>query len=289
MTGRKLGRGLDMLIAREPAQGRAEILDLDPAAIRPNPQQPRKRFALQDLEALKASVAREGVLQPVLVRKVGEQYELIAGERRLRASVELGLPKIPAILVTASDDRLLEIALIENIQRENLNPIELAQAYRQLMEVKEWTQELLAQSLGLSRPAVANTVRLLELPEDLQEALIRGHINMGHAKVLLSVTDPREQRLLFERIAEEKLTVRDLEEVRDAPPAPEAAAATPEAKPRPGRGAQKSAHILSLEEQFGERLGTKVRIRERGGKGRIAIDFYSPEDFERVRQILLGR
>lgn len=288
MTGRKLGRGLDMLIARESAVPHAEVLELDPHSIKPNPQQPRKRFSIQDLESLKASIAREGILQPLLVRKVGESYELVAGERRLRASQDLGLSKVPAILTSIPDERLLEVALIENIQREDLNPIELAQAYRQLMDVKSWTQELLAQSLGLSRPAVSNTIRLLELPEDIQNSLIRGHVTMGHAKVLLSVTDPKEQRLLFERIAEEKLTVRDLEGVKEtiAPPAPEAGSRA-EGRPKP-RAGQKSPHILSLEEQFSERLGTKVRIREKNGRGRIAIDFYSSDDFERVRQAILA-
>lgn len=289
MTGRKLGRGLDMLIAREPVPAtRTEVLELEPSQLKPNPQQPRKRFSIQDLEALKASISREGVLQPILVRKVGDTYEVVAGERRLRAAQELGLQKVPALLVEVGDDRLLEVALIENIQRENLNPIELAQAYRQLLEAKSWTQEQMAENLGLSRPAVANTVRLLELPEDIQGSLIRGHITMGHAKVLLSVPDPREQRLLFERIAEEKLTVRDLEGAREQVEAQKPdARETPEPKRRPRTGS-KSPHILSLEEQFSERLGTKVRIREKNGRGRLAIDFYTPDDFERVRRILLG-
>ncbi len=290
MTGRKLGRGLDMLIARESTPSRSELLELDPNSIRPNPQQPRKRFSIHDLESLKASIAREGVLQPLLVRKAEAGYELVAGERRLRASQDLGLAKVPAIVVTVADDRLLEVALIENIQREDLNPIELAQAYRQLMDMKTWTQELLAQNLGLSRPVVSNTIRLLELPDDIQNSLIRGHVSMGHAKVLLSVADPREQRLLFERIAEEKLSVRDLEGVKETTttpgPTPDSNASKPEARPRP-RAGQKSPHILSLEEQFSEKLGTKVRIREKNGRGRIAIDFYSKEDFERIRHSIL--
>lgn len=295
MTGRKLGRGLDMLIAREAAPSRPEVLDLDPAVIKPNPEQPRKRFAVNELEMLKASISKEGVLQPILVRKVGESYQVVAGERRLRAAQELGLSKIPALLASVPDDRLLEVALIENIQRENLNAIDLATAYRQLMEVKRWTQDALAQALGLSRPLVTNTLRLLELPEDMQNSIVRGHITMGHAKVLLSVSDPKEQRLLFEKIAEEKLSVRDLETAREASneqsaaaPAPTAAPASSGDRKRKPAPRNKTPLIVSLEERLAERLATKVRIREKEGRGRISIDFYSAEDFERIRDVILA-
>ncbi len=290
MTGRKLGRGLDMLIARESATPKnSEVLELNPASILPNPKQPRKRFAVNDLEMLKASIARDGVLQPILVRKVGETHQVVAGERRLRAARDLGLEKIPALLVAVGDDRLLEVALIENIQREDLNPIELALAYRQLMEVKKWTQEVLAQTLALSRPGVANTLRVLELPEDIQSSIIRGQITMGHAKVLLSVTDPKEQKLLFEKIAEEKLTVRDLEGARETlGAAAEVGVGSGPVKDRRARIGQKDPLLVSLEERFSEKLGTRVRIREKGGRGRVVIEFYTGEDFERIRQLILA-
>ena len=289
MTGRKLGRGLEMLISKEPGQAAGgEVVQLEPGSVDPNPQQPRKRFNIQELEMLKASIARDGFLQPVLVRKVGDRYQLVVGERRLRAAQDLGLEKIPAIVSSVGDDRLLELALIENVQREDLNPIELANGYQQLMEVKGWTQEALAEALGLSRSGVSNTLRLLELPEDMQASIARGHISMGHAKVLLSVEDPREQRLLFEKIAEEKLTVRDLEEERDSGASPPADGGEKGSGRKPRRGAgEVPAHVLSLEERLAERLGTRVRIRERGGKGRVIIEFYSSEDFERIRQIIL--
>ncbi|HVR74857.1 MAG TPA: ParB/RepB/Spo0J family partition protein [Planctomycetota bacterium] len=287
-----------MLIAREAAPSRTEVLDLDPTAIKPNPEQPRKRFAANELEMLKASISKEGILQPILVRKVGESYQVVAGERRLRAAQELGLSRIPALLAAVPDDRLLEVALIENIQRENLNAIDLASAYRQLMEVKRWTQDALAQALGLSRPLVSNTLRLLELPEDMQNSIVRGHITMGHAKVLLSVSDPKEQRLLFEKIAEEKLSVRDLETAREASSEQSAAAPAapaPTAAPVPGADRKrkpaprnKTPLIVSLEESLAERLATKVRIREKEGRGRISIDFYSAEDFERIRDVILA-
>jgi ParB family chromosome partitioning protein len=287
MTPRKLGRGLDVLIGKEETPVSSELLELSPSQIKPNPDQPRKRFSINDLEMLKASISREGLLQPILVRKVGESYQLVAGERRLRAAQDLGLEKIPAILVKVGDERMLELALIENVQREDLNPIELARAYRQLMEVKSWTQEALAQALNLSRPAISNTVRLLDLAQDIQEALVRGQITMGHAKVLLSVTEPKEQRLLFEKIAEEKLTVRDLEDVREVSESVEPEREEGKRGKR-GKDSRKKPHIISLEEQLSEQLGTRVRIHEREGKGRVTIEFYSTDDFERIRSVLLG-
>ena len=186
MPGSKLGRGLDLLIAREPSPKGTTVLQLDPNAIQHNPEQPRKAFSSNELDMLKASISQEGVLQPILVRQLGDSHQLVAGERRLRAAQDLGLKKIPALAVTIGEERLLEVALIENIQRENLNPIELAEAYRELMEARGWTQEVLSRSLGVSRAAVSNTIRVLELPDNMQDAMVRGHITMGHAKVLLT-------------------------------------------------------------------------------------------------------
>jgi ParB family chromosome partitioning protein len=277
-----------MLIANEGATSSSEILQVDPKKVEPNPFQPRKRFPINELESLKTSIAKEGLLQPVLVRRVGENYQLVAGERRLRAAQDLGLEKIPAVLLPVGDDRLLEMALIENVHREDLNPIELANAYRQLMQFKGWTQEALAENLGLGRPTVSNTLRLLDLPADIQDSIARAHITMGHAKVLLSVTDPKEQRLLFEKIAEDKLTVRDLEEHRDDVIPTESAGDHPGGKKRKGRPAHQNPETATLEEDLSEKLGTRVRIRERKGKGRIVIDFYSPEDFDRIRGLLLA-
>lgn len=290
MTGRKLGRGLDMLISRNEAPRTTEVLEIDPTRIRVNPDQPRKRFAAEELEALKTSLAREGFLQPLVVRRDGDDaYQLVAGERRLRAAQELGLETVPALVVNVGEERLLELALVENVQREDLNPIELACGYRQLLQVKGWTQEALAENLSLSRSSVSNTLRLLDLPEDMQGSIARGHISMGHAKILLSVTDPQERRILFERIAEEKLSVRDLEEEREGLPQPEGRSRSPGSrKGRQGGSAGVAPHIASLEEQLGERLGTRVRIRERNGRGRLVIEFYSSDDFDRIRGIIGG-
>jgi ParB family chromosome partitioning protein len=276
-----------MLISQEPVPPTGEILQLDPRRIAPNPDQPRKRFPASELEMLKASIAREGCLQPLLVRQDGDSFQLVAGERRLRAAQELELKTVPAVLLPVGEDRLLELALVENVQREDLNPIELAQGYRQLMDVKGWTQENLAEALGVSRSGVSNTLRLLELPEDIQDSIARGQITMGHAKVLLSVSEPREQRLLFERIAEEKLTVRDLEEEREAK-MPPGGDQSPRRRKKPRDGVTTPPHIQNLEEQFSEALGTRVRIRERRGRGKLVIEFYSAEDFERIRNVLFA-
>jgi len=286
MSSRRLGRGLDALIQKPPAAGEEPspgVVQIDPREVLANPCQPRKRFALNELEELKASISKEGMLQPLVVRKRGERYELIAGERRLRVAKDLGLAAVPAMVMDVPDDRLLEIALIENIHREDLNPIELAEAFRDLMRLKGWTQEALAGHLSLSRPGVTNTIRLLDLPQDIQTAIARGQITMGHAKVLLSVADPKEQRLLFEKIAEERLSVRDLEAARSEVGPPEPSGARPVRK-----AARKSPNIASLEEELSGALGTRVTIRQGKVKGVVGIEFYTPDDFERIRKAILA-
>lgn len=281
MSVRKLGRGLDVLIAQPSTSKEQTILQIDPNTIQANPRQPRKRFSLNELEELKASISKEGILQPVLVRERGGKYELIAGERRLRAAQDLGLTTVPAILLDVSDDRLLELALVENIHRENLNPVEVAEAFRQLIQIKSWTQEALAENLHFSRSGVANYLRILELPEDIQNAIARGQISMGHAKVLLSISDPKEQRLLFEKIAEEKLSVRDLEQART-----ETGATDSRKKAIRRKSVDKSPQIQSLEEEIGTAVGTKVSIRQGKSKGSVTVEFYSNDDFERIRKLL---
>lgn len=326
MSSRKLGRGLDSLLQgtrkKEPPPGPApapaeappappeaavqepvtspesppapdpapvatggeEVLRISLKRIEPNPYQPRLTFDSDELHALKTSIAREGVMQPVLVRPHGEGFQLVAGERRFRASGELGLEDIPAIVQEVPDEKLLELALIENLHRENLSPIDTARAYQQLLEMKDWTQEALASHLGMSRPAISNTLRLLELPDRIQRALSRGQIQVGHAKVLLSVSGEADQMRLFDRIAEDRLSVRDLELAREMAEPREAS------KTSGGRkgGKKRPANIVKLERELTEKLGTRVSIQEKKGKGIVKIEFYSPEDFQGLRKILLG-
>lgn len=303
MSGRKLGRGLDMLIGRRqsiepqpPAEsaptegsGRAaplHVVEVDPATVQANPEQPRKLFNKKDLQSLKTSISQEGLLQPILVRQIGDGFQLIAGERRLRAAQELKLAHIPAIVCALTQERLLEIALIENLQRQDLNPIEVAEAYEQLLHTKEWTQEVLAKALGLSRSSVANTLRLLDLPKQMQQSLAAAQISMGHAKVLLSVEDPDAQKELFERIAENRLSVRELEDARE-----EVAIRDPEKSSRPPRKTpKKEPQLLQLEQELGRLLGTKVVIQQsKSGRGRVTIEFYSADDFDRLRDTLGGK
>ena len=325
MAKRKLGRGLDALIGRRETVGEADTpapktseprskrrpstettsgpvqpppdetpgealktLSLNPRDIEVNPDQPRKEFSADELNALKTSVAQEGILQPILVRLVDGRYQLVAGERRLRAAQELSLEKVPALVIEVPDERLLELALIENIHRADLNPVELAEAYQHLIAKNGWTQETLAKKLGVSRPLVANTLRVLELSEPMLNALVRGQITAGHAKVLLSVSDDEERQLLFDRIAEEKLTVRDLEDSRDTETRPPEDRSGARRKPRGSN--PKKPYIVSLEEELSAELGSRVRIVERkSGKGSLTVEFYSKDDFERLRKLLIGR
>ncbi|MEE3181151.1 MAG: ParB/RepB/Spo0J family partition protein, partial [Planctomycetota bacterium] len=267
------------------------VLMVNPAEIQENPQQPRKDFPLTELEALKTSLARDGFLQPLLARKEKKGYLLVAGERRLRASRELGLEEVPIMLSEADDDKLLELALIENLHRDDLNPIELGEAYKGLMQVKSCTQEQVAEQLGLSRSAVSNTIRLLELPADIKKALVRGQITAGHAKVLLSASSAADQRMLFERIAVENLSVRETEAaLRGDDLDLEVEAAEKPGRKRP-KQAEKDPNVLKLEEELMESLGARVAIRVRGKRkqqGVLSISFNSQDEFERLREKLLA-
>ncbi|MBI4585421.1 MAG: ParB/RepB/Spo0J family partition protein [Planctomycetes bacterium] len=287
------------LKALAPETKNNEVVQLALKVIQPNPYQPRLQFEKNELETLKNSISKAGIIQPVLVRQVQEGYQLVAGERRYRAAQELGFQAVPAIVVEVPDDRMLEMALIENLHRQNLNPIDTAKAFQNLLKIKAWTQESLAQQLGLSRPSVSNYLRLLELPENIQLALAREQIQIGHAKVLLSVANPQEQQRLFEKIAEDRLSVREVEIAREALAVQaqkeqaqkqiegaEVKAAPP--KKRSRRISPKDANLIGLEEELSQALGTRVTIHHKKGRGIIRIEFYSPEDFEAVRGLLLA-
>jgi ParB family chromosome partitioning protein len=282
MVQRKLGRGLDFLLSGSAEAAGDEVRLLELARIRPNPYQPRREFRAEELEELAASIREHGLLQPIVVRSAAGDYEIVAGERRFRACQRLGLATIPALVRTADDTQMLELALIENIQRENLNAIEEARAYQAYVQRLDLTQEQAAQRLGKSRSTVANMLRLLDLPGDVQELVSRGTLSMGHARAILAVSDAEAQRALARRVETEALSVRDIERLaREWGASPRVTDPAPVATER-------SAHVIDIERQLAERLGTKVSIRDRLGHGRISIDYYSADDLERLLETLLG-
>jgi ParB family chromosome partitioning protein len=285
---RALGKGIGALIAGgEERKDQAGIMELPLAALAPNPQQPRREFPEAALAELAESIRAKGVLQPVLVEAgAGETYTIIAGERRVRAARLAGLQKIPAIVRQLSSAEKLEIALIENIQREDLTPIEEAQAYRRLMEEAGMSQEEVALQVGKDRSTVANSLRLLRLPPVMQEALDKGEMSPGHARAVLAVVSPADQQLLFRRIVDEGLSVREAEQI---------AAGMNRGKKPPAGGSRrrsqqgrKEPEIREIEERLIERLGTKIEIRGTKDKGRIEISYFSAEDLQRVTDLLKG-
>ncbi len=292
-----LGKGLSALIKDTPApatESAAPVLEaLGPGVvpvpvtnIHKSPWQPRRTFAAEALQELVDSIREHGVLQPLLVRAAGDDYQLIAGERRLRAAREAGLESVPAIVMEVSDQQAVEVTLIENLQREDLNPIEEAEGYQALADQFNLTQEQIAERVGKGRATVANAVRLLTLPEPVRAALAANTLSSGHAKVLLGLEIPEEQTLLAARAVKEGLSVRALERV----------VAHRRRKPRPPRESQAdipATHISQLADQLHHALGTSVRLRSSqtlptGKKipGAIEIDYYSADDLDRLLQLL---
>lgn len=250
--------------------------------LHPCPLQPRKDFAPEALRELADSIKERGIVQPLIVRERQGRLELIAGERRWRAAQLLGLPEVPVIVREADDRSVLELALIENLQRENLNPIEEAHGYSELIGQFHLTQEEAAARVGKSRAVVANSLRLLKLTSALQNYLRDGRISVGHAKVILGLAVEREQELAAERIIKEGLNVRQTEGLV----ARLQARATGSSKPGAVTPLTRDAHVSQLENRLRERLGTKVHLRYARGKGALEISFFSDEDLERVLQIL---
>ncbi len=250
--------------------------------IRPCALQPRKDFSTESLRELADSIREQGIVQPLIVRAQGNNFELIAGERRWRAAQLAGLTEVPVLVREADDRAVLEMALIENLQRENLNAIEEALGYAQLVSQFQLTQELVATKVGKSRAVVANAVRLLKLPADLQGFIRDGRLSVGHAKVILGLTEEAQQRVAAERVIKEALNVRQTEglvaklQTRDG------------ARARNGAKTPRTtdAHVASLENKIRERLGTKVHLRYAQGKGSLDVSFYSDAELERILQIL---
>jgi len=276
-----LGRGLGALIPTDILRDRGALAEISVTAVRPNRRQPREHFDEESLAALSASVREVGVLQPVLVRRISDQeYELIAGERRWRAARRAGLATIPAIIRSASDSESLEQALIENLNRAELNPLEEAAGFQQLIEDFDLTHDQLSTRVGKSRAAITNALRLFQLPPSVQRLVSEGRLSAGHAKALLGTPDRAFQEALARRAANEQLSVRAIEEAvrqRNELPAVE--------EERPGQKVAprlRPPGVLELEELLAEHLSTKVRVDMGATKGRVVIEFATLEDLERI-------
>ncbi|WP_029146099.1 ParB/RepB/Spo0J family partition protein [Microbacterium luticocti] len=254
----------------------ARLIQVDPRRIVPNPRQPRTVFDADDLAELVHSVREFGVLQPVVVRENGDgDYELIMGERRTRAAREAGLESIPAILRDTADEHLLRDALLENLHRSELNPLEEASAYQQLLDDFGITQEELATRIGRSRPQISNTIRLLKLPVPVQQRVAAGVLSAGHARAILSLDDPDAMARLADKIVNEDLSVRAAEAAAKA----KDAAATRSTPPKPGA---RQAYLNEVAERLGDRLNTKVKVSLGARKGQISIDFATVQDLNRI-------
>ena len=283
---RKLGRGLDSLIGGGSVSDRygvkeTQVQPVPMASIDPNPFQPRRDFGTEELNDLVESMRVHGLLQPIVVRPSGARFQLIAGERRWRAAIELGWTQIEAYLVTADDQRMQEWALIENIQRQDLNPMELAQAYRRLQESAGLTQEELAGRLGQSRSHVANILRLLDLPQPIKDDVSRGTISMGAARALLGLEDPELQAEAAGKVAAGKMTVRQVEGL---------ASTTRKSAPKGGR--RKDPNLQALAEELQRLLGTRVGLHGSLKRGKLVVEYYSEIQLDqmvrRLRAIALS-
>jgi ParB family chromosome partitioning protein len=281
----RLGRGLEALLngpteAVAPVGARSEI---PVEAIEHNPYQPRKAFDDDELSSLGESIRNHGVLQPLVVRQVGGRYQLIAGERRLRAARAVGLSAVPVTVVDFNDQQVLEAALVENIQRADLNPIEKAQGFKEYLTRYEMTHEALAARLGLARPTITNLIALLELPAKLQELVRVRQLSTGHAKILKGIPDPAKQLAASKEIIARGLSVHATEAyVKQL---------ATEDKPEPGSNGrapvEKTTHVQAIENELRQKLGMKVEIRVKGkDKGQVVLSFESNDDFERVVEVL---
>lgn len=300
MSRKALGRGLSALLSDTAARQEETQLELDIDLITPNPNQPRTRFDETRLEELAQSIRVNGVVQPILVRRYENSYQIVAGERRWRASQLAGLTKIPVLIRDIPDDKLLELALIENIQRHELNAIEEALAYKGLLEALQITQEVLAERLGRGRSHITNHLRLLRLPEEVQRLVVEDRISMGHARALLAVEDTEVQRNVARRVVGMSLSVRETERaikrILSGATATSDVAFEPEINSPPpvieDREDKKDANIRAVETKLRRHLGTQVRIlpnRNGVDGGKFEIEYYNDSDLQRVYQTLTGR
>lgn len=274
MNKKGLGKGLEALIPQLNVSEEDSVHEVDIEELRPNPYQPRREFDEGKLQELAESIQQHGIIQPLVVRKSRVRgYDIVAGERRYRASQKIGLKRVSVVVRDFSDVELMEVAVIENLQREDLNAIEIAEAYMNLMEKANLTQEELAKRVGQSRSHVANMLRLLQLPREVQDYVSRGTLSMGHARALLAVSEPRKQQALAEQAINNELSVRKLESLVYQPDA---------SVSRETKRKEKDVHMKAYEDQLRQALGTSVKIMPGKKRGKIEIEYFSKDDLERI-------
>ncbi len=274
-----LGKGLDALLGETEIAETEGVQQIDINMIVPNPNQPRTRFL--NIEELANSIKEKGIIQPIIVTKINDKYEIIAGERRWRAARLVGLKTIPAIVRQIEENERLELSLIENIQRENLDPVDEAKAYKLLIEKFNLSQEELARRVGRERSTIANSLRLLNLPHRILEDLKEGRLQPGHVRPLINIKNPNLIFELRDKIINEKMSVRQAEELVKK--------YKPQQKKRKQKKTQKIPEIIEMEENFQQRLGTKVKITGDLNSGKIIIEYYTSDDIERISEIIFGK
>ena len=280
MVKKGLGKGLESLIPISNIKERSYVTEIDVNKLMPNFYQPRQDFNQEKMDELKESIKAHGIIQPIIVRESTEGYEIVAGERRLKAAKEIGLKKVPVIIRQFNNLKTFEIALVENIQREDLNPIDQAIAFKRLVDEFNLTHQELAEITGKSRAFITNTIRLLNLDNWVKERVASGKISLGHAKVMLSIEDQQIQQELGQQIIEQNLSVRELERL-----------VAQWSKKSKKMSVQKKIiqKFPELERELIEKLGTKVKIKYNGKRGNLSIDFYSKDDLNRILKFILDR
>ena len=272
-----LGRGLDALLPDiQPIEDFSEgYFECDVERIHPNRYQPRLRFPNDELEEMSRSIKQQGIIQPLLVRRDDHGYELVTGERRLRAAKKAGLKQVPVFVKTITDSDLLEMSIVENVQREDLTPIEEAEAYHRLITEFGLTQDQAAVRVGKSRSAVANLLRLRQLPEQIKAGIMDGTLSMGHARALLGAANSAQQNAVWRVVVSKRLSVRETESLVKRLKAGQK-------KPKQSSSGSEQRYFLSLSDDLSRHFGTKVQIKRRGQKGKVEIEFYSNDDLDRL-------
>ncbi|HRI02548.1 MAG TPA: ParB/RepB/Spo0J family partition protein [Pyrinomonadaceae bacterium] len=287
MARQTLGRGLSALLGDEKPAAQQEAIspEIDIDLIEPNPDQPRTRFTEANLEELAQSIRANGVVQPIVLRQVGGRYQIVAGERRWRASQRAGLRRIPAVVKEVSDDKLLELALVENIQRQELNPIEEAKAYRKLIDTLGLTQEVVAERVGKNRTIITTSMRLLRLPGEIQRVIEEGGLSAGHGRALMMTDDPKIQRRLANEAIDNGWSVRETER------AVKKAVKSPQTSDNKGVIRTVDANVRSAETKLMRSLNTNVKIiaGKKGLGGKIEIEYYGTDDLDRIFQLLIKK